>query len=81
MDLLTADGESIAMSFLCFCNLTPMTCTGWLPSYRCGEHLRLVAARTDISMSISISAILLQIKLAISNLDPKPARLASNWDS
>ncbi|RDX46333.1 hypothetical protein OH76DRAFT_1407058 [Lentinus brumalis] len=31
--------------------------------------------------SYSISAILLQIKLAISNLDPKPARLASNWDS
>ncbi|KAM5545525.1 hypothetical protein V8D89_000563 [Ganoderma adspersum] len=30
--------------------------------------------------SYSISAILIQIKLAISNLDPKPARLASNWD-
>ncbi|KZT05739.1 uncharacterized protein LAESUDRAFT_726677 [Laetiporus sulphureus 93-53] len=30
--------------------------------------------------SYSISAILLQIKLAISNLDPRPARLASNWD-
>ncbi|KAI0750412.1 hypothetical protein C8Q74DRAFT_1309949 [Fomes fomentarius] len=31
--------------------------------------------------SYSISAILLQIKLAISNLDPKPARLSPNWDS
>ncbi|RPD55194.1 hypothetical protein L227DRAFT_579837 [Lentinus tigrinus ALCF2SS1-6] len=31
--------------------------------------------------SYSISAVLLQIKLAISNLDPKPARLAQNWDS
>ncbi|KAI0086019.1 hypothetical protein BDY19DRAFT_962578 [Irpex rosettiformis] len=30
--------------------------------------------------SYSISAILLQIKLAISNLDPRPARLAANWD-
>ncbi|EJD40876.1 hypothetical protein AURDEDRAFT_115746 [Auricularia subglabra TFB-10046 SS5] len=29
--------------------------------------------------SYSISAILLQIKLAISNLDPRPARLAQNW--
>ena len=28
----------------------------------------------------SVSAILLQIRLAISNLDPRPARLASNWD-
>ncbi|OSX62557.1 hypothetical protein POSPLADRAFT_1046024 [Postia placenta MAD-698-R-SB12] len=31
--------------------------------------------------SYSISAILLQIKLAISNLDPRPARLAQNWDA
>ncbi|KAJ6632300.1 hypothetical protein B0H10DRAFT_1865630 [Mycena sp. CBHHK59/15] len=30
--------------------------------------------------SYSISAVLLQIKLAISNLDPKPARLAENWN-
>ncbi|KAJ3535766.1 hypothetical protein NM688_g6931 [Phlebia brevispora] len=30
--------------------------------------------------SYSISAVLLQIKLAISNLDPRPARLAQNWD-
>lgn len=30
--------------------------------------------------SYSISAVLLQIKLAISNLDPKPARLANNWN-
>ncbi|KZW01474.1 hypothetical protein EXIGLDRAFT_717897 [Exidia glandulosa HHB12029] len=30
--------------------------------------------------SYSISAILLQIKLAISNLDPRPARLAQNWN-
>ncbi|THH27905.1 hypothetical protein EUX98_g6282 [Antrodiella citrinella] len=30
--------------------------------------------------SYSIPAILLQIKLAISNLDPRPARLAANWD-
>ncbi|EIW74242.1 hypothetical protein CONPUDRAFT_85969 [Coniophora puteana RWD-64-598 SS2] len=29
--------------------------------------------------SYTISAILLQIKLAISNLDPRPARLAQNW--
>ncbi|KAI0073974.1 hypothetical protein K474DRAFT_119925 [Panus rudis PR-1116 ss-1] len=29
--------------------------------------------------SYSIPAILLQIRLAISNLDPRPARLASNW--
>lgn len=28
----------------------------------------------------SISAVLLQIKLAISNLEPRPARLAQNWD-
>ncbi|KAJ7458741.1 hypothetical protein B0H11DRAFT_2286534 [Mycena galericulata] len=31
--------------------------------------------------SYSISAVLLQIKLAISNLDPKPARLAHNWNT
>ncbi|KIY71906.1 hypothetical protein CYLTODRAFT_389638 [Cylindrobasidium torrendii FP15055 ss-10] len=30
--------------------------------------------------SYSIPAILLQIKLAISNLEPRPARLAQNWD-
>ncbi|CCM01551.1 uncharacterized protein FIBRA_03609 [Fibroporia radiculosa] len=30
--------------------------------------------------SYSISAIILQIKLAISNLDPRPARLDENWD-
>jgi ubiquitin-conjugating enzyme E2 Q len=30
--------------------------------------------------SYSISAVLLQIKLAISNLDPRPARLANNWN-
>ncbi|KAH9929262.1 uncharacterized protein B0H18DRAFT_1084285 [Fomitopsis serialis] len=30
--------------------------------------------------SYSISAILLQIKLAISNVEPRPARLAQNWD-
>ena len=27
----------------------------------------------------SVAAILLQIKLAISNLDPRPARLAADW--
>lgn len=32
------------------------------------------------SPAYSISAVLLQIKLAISNLDPRPARLARNWD-
>ncbi|OSC99575.1 hypothetical protein PYCCODRAFT_1446686 [Trametes coccinea BRFM310] len=31
--------------------------------------------------SYSISAILLQIKLAISNLEPRPARLAQNWST
>ncbi|TFY60148.1 hypothetical protein EVJ58_g5335 [Rhodofomes roseus] len=31
--------------------------------------------------SYSISAILLQIKLAISNTEPRPARLAQNWDT
>ncbi|KAI0643473.1 hypothetical protein C8Q79DRAFT_979163 [Trametes meyenii] len=31
--------------------------------------------------SYSISAVLLQIKLAISNLEPRPARLAQNWDA
>ncbi|KAF8190600.1 hypothetical protein K438DRAFT_1831354 [Mycena galopus ATCC 62051] len=31
--------------------------------------------------SYSISAVLMQIKLAISNLDPRPARLASNWNT
>ncbi|KAJ7059776.1 hypothetical protein C8F01DRAFT_989503 [Mycena amicta] len=30
--------------------------------------------------SYSIPAVLMQIKLAISNLDPRPARLASNWN-
>ncbi|KAF7341925.1 UBIQUITIN-CONJUGAT-2 domain-containing protein [Mycena sanguinolenta] len=30
--------------------------------------------------SYSISAVLVQIKLAISNLDPRPARLAGNWN-
>lgn len=29
----------------------------------------------------SIAAILLQIKLAICNLDPRPARLAANWNT
>ena len=28
----------------------------------------------------SISAVLMQIRLAISNLEPKPARLASDWN-
>lgn len=28
----------------------------------------------------SISAVLLQIKLAISNLEPRPAQLARNWN-
>ncbi|GJE90635.1 hypothetical protein PsYK624_067790 [Phanerochaete sordida] len=32
------------------------------------------------SPAYSISAVLLQIKMAISNLDPRPARLASNWE-
>ncbi|KAI0350812.1 hypothetical protein OH77DRAFT_1570284 [Trametes cingulata] len=31
--------------------------------------------------SYSISAVLLQIKLAISHLDPRPARLAHNWST
>ncbi|KAJ7753671.1 hypothetical protein DFH07DRAFT_868677 [Mycena maculata] len=31
--------------------------------------------------SYSIPAVLMQIKLAISNLDPKPARLAPNWNT
>ncbi|KAI0628025.1 hypothetical protein C8Q77DRAFT_1151557 [Trametes polyzona] len=31
--------------------------------------------------SYSISAVLLQIKLAISNLEPRPARLAHNWST
>jgi len=31
--------------------------------------------------SYSISAVLMQIRLAISNLEPKPARLASNWST
>ncbi|KAJ6506730.1 hypothetical protein C8R45DRAFT_1090408 [Mycena sanguinolenta] len=31
--------------------------------------------------SYSISAVLMQIKLAISNLDPRPARLAGNWNT
>ncbi|KAJ7127952.1 hypothetical protein C8R44DRAFT_979448 [Mycena epipterygia] len=31
--------------------------------------------------SYSISAVLMQIKLAISNLDPRPARLAANWNT
>jgi len=31
--------------------------------------------------SYSISAVLLQIKLAISNREPRPAQLARNWDS
>ncbi|KAF7320888.1 UBIQUITIN-CONJUGAT-2 domain-containing protein [Mycena chlorophos] len=31
--------------------------------------------------SYSIPAVLMQIKLAISNLDPRPARLAPNWTS
>ncbi|CAA7264437.1 unnamed protein product [Cyclocybe aegerita] len=30
--------------------------------------------------SYSISAVLMQIRLAISNLEPRPARLASNWN-
>ena len=30
--------------------------------------------------SYSIPAVLLQIKMAISNPDPKPARLAQNWE-
>ena len=28
----------------------------------------------------SISAVLMQIRLAISNLEPRPARLARNWN-
>ncbi|KAK7028605.1 ubiquitin-CONJUGAT-2 domain-containing protein [Favolaschia claudopus] len=31
--------------------------------------------------SYSISAVLMQIKLAISNIDPRPAQLAHNWNS
>ncbi|TFK84836.1 hypothetical protein K466DRAFT_526791 [Polyporus arcularius HHB13444] len=32
-------------------------------------------------LGYSISAVLLQVKLAISSLDPKPAHLAPNWDT
>lgn len=31
--------------------------------------------------SYSIPAVILQIKMAISNLDPKPARLARDWNT
>lgn len=33
------------------------------------------------SPAYTISAVLLQIRMAISNLEPKPARLASNWST
>ncbi|KAF9058500.1 hypothetical protein BDP27DRAFT_1432642 [Rhodocollybia butyracea] len=41
----------------------------------------LPACRISIcSLPSSIASVLLQIKLAISNLDPRPARLAANWN-
>ncbi|EMD36029.1 hypothetical protein CERSUDRAFT_156784 [Gelatoporia subvermispora B] len=64
-------GGSICMDLL--------TADGWLPSYR-----QVVPDYLPISLANathSISAVLLQIKLAISNLDPRPARLAANWDT
>lgn len=78
MDLLTSDGES---SF--FLNQPKYTKTkwfvkGWLPSYR--YVVFQMGLTYDKWTSISISAVLLQIKLAISNLDPRPARLANNWN-
>ncbi|KAI0708751.1 hypothetical protein C8T65DRAFT_649990 [Cerioporus squamosus] len=53
---------------------------------KCGVNSLVFEIRGSMCMDLltadgDISAILLQIKLAISNLDPKPARLAPNWDS
>lgn len=54
-----------------------LTADGWLPSYR---YVQLPCSEHVIDAALSISAVLMQIKLAISNLDPRPARLAPNWD-
>lgn len=57
--------------------------SGWLPSYRCVLTIIIVMSDREywhfLNLS-SISAILMQIRLAISNLEPRPARLASNWN-
>ncbi len=81
MDLLTADGKYLSPNSQQPTKADICPRTGWLPSYRyvCGQHSP--TSLPDSCMYPSISAILLQIKLAISNLDPKPARLSPNWDS
>jgi ubiquitin-conjugating enzyme E2 Q len=54
-----------------------LTSDGWLPSYR---YVPIASPDGVSNFALSISAVLMQIKLAISNLDPKPARLAHNWN-
>ncbi|EPS95732.1 hypothetical protein FOMPIDRAFT_1032740 [Fomitopsis schrenkii] len=52
-----------------------------LPFIQVGGSMCMDLLTTDGWLpSYSIAAILLQIKLAISNLEPRPARLAQNWD-
>ncbi|KAJ7626463.1 hypothetical protein B0H17DRAFT_1024399 [Mycena rosella] len=63
-------GGSICMDLL--------TSDGWLPSYRCAP---VASPRPASDLCSSISAVLMQIRLAISNLDPRPARLAQNWNT
>jgi ubiquitin-conjugating enzyme E2 Q len=58
-----------------------LTSDGWLPSYRYNNLFLTVLLAMLTDTDSSISAVLMQIKLAISNLDPKPARLASNWNT
>jgi ubiquitin-conjugating enzyme E2 Q len=56
-----------------------LTSDGWLPSYRYEFSRKKIEYILDI-LGGSISAVLMQIRLALSNLEPKPARLASDWN-
>jgi hypothetical protein len=55
--------------------------SGWLPSYWyvCLGNRRSRLAFTRVIFT-SVSAVLLQIKLAISSTTPYPARLQTDWD-
>lgn len=75
MDLLTSDGESLGT-----CHLQ----SGTYHSHRVVAELQ-VGIRADVEKILtlhpcSISAVMMQIRLAISNLEPRPARLAHDWN-
>ena len=74
MDLLTSDGMFDVLLSESRLNLI----LGWLPSYR---YVCLLSGPVGPRFIFtSVSAVLLQIKLAISSTTPYPARLQTDWD-